>query len=124
MSERGIIKYGGNFFFFFFFQAEDGIRDVAVTWSSDVCSSDLPRPGPRSRSRSCPPAPPSLGISWAEYATPAQCWLIVAEPVPTAATTAAANAPGASRSEERRVGKGWRGRGGGDSGYEKQDERA
>src|SRR2546422_1110604 len=27
--------------FFFFFQAEDGIRDVAVTWSSDVCSSDL-----------------------------------------------------------------------------------
>src|SRR2546422_6859122 len=31
--------------FFFFFQAEDGIRDVAVTWSSDVCSSDLPRGG-------------------------------------------------------------------------------
>src|SRR6266436_1630635 len=29
------------FMFFFFFQAEDGIRDVAVTWSSDVCSSDL-----------------------------------------------------------------------------------
>src|SRR5256884_1366126 len=27
----------------FFFQAEDGIRDVAVTWSSDVCSSDLRR---------------------------------------------------------------------------------
>src|SRR2546422_3598593 len=27
--------------FFFFFQAEDGIRDVAVTGSSDVCSSDL-----------------------------------------------------------------------------------
>src|SRR3989449_4419713 len=26
---------------FFFFQAEDGIRDVAVNWSSDVCSSDL-----------------------------------------------------------------------------------
>src|ERR1041385_967676 len=24
-----------------FFQAEDGIRDVAVDWSSDVCSSDL-----------------------------------------------------------------------------------
>src|SRR2546422_2421693 len=30
-------------FSFFFFQAEDGIRDVAVTWSSDVCSSDLAR---------------------------------------------------------------------------------
>src|SRR5256885_7039955 len=26
---------------FFFFQAEDGIRDYKVTWSSDVCSSDL-----------------------------------------------------------------------------------
>src|SRR5437773_9073021 len=25
----------------FFFQAEDGIRDRDVTWSSDVCSSDL-----------------------------------------------------------------------------------
>src|SRR3989475_3977219 len=29
------------FLFFFFFQAEDGIRDLTVTWSSDVCSSDL-----------------------------------------------------------------------------------
>src|SRR3712207_8707283 len=27
--------------FFFFFQAEDGIRDIGVDWSSDVCSSDL-----------------------------------------------------------------------------------
>src|SRR5206468_9286641 len=26
---------------YFFFQAEDGIRDLIVTWSSDVCSSDL-----------------------------------------------------------------------------------
>src|SRR5207245_6093223 len=25
----------------FFFQAEDGIRDATVDWSSDVCSSDL-----------------------------------------------------------------------------------
>src|SRR5205809_4557808 len=31
------------FFFFFFFQAEDGIRDVAVT-GVDVCSSDLGGP--------------------------------------------------------------------------------
>src|SRR6266853_3668 len=30
-------------FLFFFFQAEDGIRDLTVTWSSDVCSSDLRR---------------------------------------------------------------------------------
>src|SRR5258708_34522769 len=29
------------FHLFFFFQAEDGIRDDLVTWSSDVCSSDL-----------------------------------------------------------------------------------
>src|SRR6185295_20094229 len=29
------------YIFFFFFQAEDGIRDIGVTWSSDVCSSDL-----------------------------------------------------------------------------------
>src|SRR3712207_5816408 len=28
-------------FVFFFFQAEDGIRDIGVTGSSDVCSSDL-----------------------------------------------------------------------------------
>src|SRR5205085_8772217 len=28
-------------FHFFFFQAEDGIRDLTVTGSSDVCSSDL-----------------------------------------------------------------------------------
>src|ERR1041385_2812644 len=34
----GTPVYGLNFFF----QAEDGIRDVA-DWSSDVCSSDLPR---------------------------------------------------------------------------------
>src|SRR5690606_40311196 len=30
--------HGGSIFFF---QAEDGIRDFHVTWSSDVCSSDL-----------------------------------------------------------------------------------
>src|SRR3712207_8903038 len=28
----------------FFFQAEDGIRDIGVTGSSDVCSSDLGMP--------------------------------------------------------------------------------
>src|SRR3989475_5428141 len=27
----------------FFFQAEDGIRDFDCDWSSDVCSSDLPK---------------------------------------------------------------------------------
>src|SRR5437763_3386897 len=29
----------------FFFQAEDGIRDTSVDWSSDVCSSDLGHAG-------------------------------------------------------------------------------
>src|SRR2546422_3602839 len=60
-------------FFFFFFQAEDGIRDVAVTGGSDVCSSDLHRaregdravarqvPGPETRSRSPPLAFPGWG---------------------------------------------------------------
>src|SRR5947207_4053121 len=37
-SRRGC---GRPCLFFFFFQAEDGIRDHCVTWSSDVCSSDL-----------------------------------------------------------------------------------
>src|SRR5438876_7845592 len=36
------LDVNGLFFYFFFFQAEDGIRDGRVTWSSDVCSSDLP----------------------------------------------------------------------------------
>src|SRR2546430_6392517 len=30
-----------NYEYVFFFQAEDGIRDLTVDWSSDVCSSDL-----------------------------------------------------------------------------------
>src|SRR5687768_17973091 len=43
--------------FFFFFQAEDGIRDVAVTGVQTCCSSDLPRhvraePDPHVGSRS------------------------------------------------------------------------
>src|SRR5260370_21307285 len=37
--------------FFFFFQAEDGIRDSSVTWSSDVCSSDLLRASALGRAR-------------------------------------------------------------------------
>src|SRR5438876_8861223 len=38
------LDVNGLFFYFFFFQAEDGIRDGRVTWSSDVCSSDLGGP--------------------------------------------------------------------------------
>src|SRR5207249_6149840 len=40
----------------FFFQAEDGIRDRNVNWSSDVCSSDLVPSFPYSRrERACHP---------------------------------------------------------------------
>src|SRR5690554_7775744 len=42
VSERGYDLPSLTFiYFFFFFQAEDGIRDADVNWSSDVCSSDL-----------------------------------------------------------------------------------
>src|SRR5437016_11631135 len=39
---RSLLYIFSSSLFFFFFQAEDGIRDWSVTWSSDVCSSDLP----------------------------------------------------------------------------------
>src|SRR5437016_10878634 len=38
---RSLLYIFSSSLFFFFFQAEDGIRDWSVTWSSDVCSSDL-----------------------------------------------------------------------------------
>src|SRR2546422_3351598 len=41
-SCRGASRMYVSCRFFFFFKAEDGIRDVAVTGVSDVCSSDLP----------------------------------------------------------------------------------
>src|SRR6266576_2683469 len=63
---------------FFFFQAEDGIRDLYVTWSSDVCSSDLAVEG------GAAPAPLSAKMKRAAAA------LAVSATV---------------RSEERRVGK-------------------
>src|SRR6267378_20557 len=62
----------------FFVQAEDGIRDLYVTWSSDVCSSDLSTP------RSPSPRPCARADGWSRRrgSTTASC-----------------------RSEERRVGK-------------------
>src|SRR5690554_3037026 len=42
VSERGYDLPSLTFIYtIFFFQAEDGIRDADVDWSSDVCSSDL-----------------------------------------------------------------------------------
>src|SRR5690554_7479370 len=42
VSERGYDLPSLTFIYtIFFFQAEDGIRDADVNWSSDVCSSDL-----------------------------------------------------------------------------------
>src|SRR3989449_5669689 len=59
-------------FFFFFFQAEDGIRDVAVTGVQtcalpifprcDVHRTAIPPSGPRSRSGSRPPPPASTSV--------------------------------------------------------------
>src|SRR3712207_4523978 len=40
-GEREKAEWGREGSGFFFFQAEDGIRDIGVDWSSDVCSSDL-----------------------------------------------------------------------------------
>src|SRR5215203_6528273 len=62
---------------YFFFQAEDGIRDIGVTGSSDVCSSDL-FVWPSSRKSSAAPAS-TMPCPYAGNAT--------------------------KRSEERRVGK-------------------
>src|SRR6266568_5237650 len=49
LSMYFMILRGTLLFFFFFFQAEDGIRDGTVTWSSDVCSSDLTAVNPAAR---------------------------------------------------------------------------
>ena len=38
-GKRGVND--GELDYIFFFQAEDGIRDKGMDWSSDVCSSDL-----------------------------------------------------------------------------------
>src|SRR2546423_6348309 len=45
---------------FFFFQAEDGIRDLTVDWSSDVCSSDLDAQGKPARETPIPLFPTSV----------------------------------------------------------------
>src|SRR5437773_7913528 len=99
----------------FFFQAEDGIRDRDVTWSSDVCSSDLSvvaLVGPGGQGKTAivrhwlerftlaSKAPLDGLFFWSFYRGKDvdRClreWLAYAE----------------GRSEERRVGKEWRGRG-------------
>src|SRR5207244_6761870 len=91
-------------FVFFFFQAEDGIRDDLVT-GVQTCALPIWRSGtrpPRLRiSRSSPPHPPGEA--------PGTIW------------RSSSSEPGLSRrSEERRVGKEWKG-GGGEVDYEAGD---
>src|SRR5205807_3646678 len=92
--------------FLFFFQAEDGIRDYKVTGVSDVCSSDLERESApdidtrvvthvRDACRRL--AAGSAGLRRDEEADP--CFL-------------RPSGQRGNRSEERRVGKEWRERGG------------
>src|SRR2546429_2179774 len=45
---------------FFFFQAEDGIRDVAVT-GVQTCALPISRTGPSTRQKTVGMAPPSIG---------------------------------------------------------------
>src|SRR5690606_14957062 len=57
----------------FFFQAEDGIRDCHVDWSSDVCSSDLydaGRVASRKAASAAAPPPPSPAASSPRPAAP------------------------------------------------------
>src|ERR1022692_4223525 len=48
-----ITRNAGAQMYYFLIQAEDGIRDYKVDWSSDVCSSDLPGAFRGSHSRIC-----------------------------------------------------------------------
>src|SRR2546429_4613917 len=88
---------------FFFFQAEDGIRDVAVT-GVQTCALPISLPAGRPASKSRPPRIPGIA--------PATRWLPPISPAEYAAACAAHPALRKSalparelRSEERRVGK-------------------
>src|SRR3712207_7895624 len=82
------------FILFFFFQAEDGIRDIGVTGSSDVCSSDLILG--LERGYWAPSAATSLGWGGSWHAQPSIARL-------SRHPACLPSFPG--RSEERRVGK-------------------
>src|SRR2546427_6009585 len=59
--------YTVHLMYFFFFQAEDGIRDLTVNWSSDVCSSDLPARVASSGQGSFPGDSSARSASWQEF---------------------------------------------------------
>src|SRR5207245_7850193 len=94
----------------FFFQAEDGIRDATVTWSSDVCSSDLHTSWPVAALRAT-----TLRLAVVAYNTPWTTMGLTSSSVPTVpslesnvhATWRRFTLARLIRSEERRVGKGW-----------------
>src|SRR5206468_4763250 len=76
-----------SFFFFFFFQAEDGIRDLIVT-GVQTCA--------------LPICPRSAAVT-----SPVPAWQPPARSTPPGkrASSASADSPATTRSEERRVGK-------------------
>src|SRR5260370_15961170 len=93
--------------YLFFFQAEDGIRDDLV-WSSDVCSSDLRAVLKIKRSCSSLDSKTENRRSTTEVSTarPRTMKVTIVIPViPSDETLTAWERSGASRSEERRVGK-------------------
>src|SRR5687768_18061464 len=90
----------------FFFQAEDGIRDVAVT-GVQTCALPI--------SSRCTPAAASSASTSAPNAPAASATLLTIWPAMTSATRVTMPWRGGSvdcraRSEERRVGKEWRSR--------------
>src|SRR5207302_3793490 len=95
---------------FFFFQAEDGIRDFHVTGVQTCALPICPRagegietatPSPSQRSALGPSLSHSAGEGLSRWAA-AACLTI--------ALTIAGPSPVSARSEERRVGKEWKGR--------------
>src|SRR3546814_1582419 len=85
-------RYGQQFWSFFFFKQKTAYEMRISDWSSDVCSSDLPRPRA------------AMSEAWRDLGTPR------ADGVLLIGDHASAHVPpdidlGIDRSEERRVGK-------------------
>src|SRR5690348_17505917 len=112
------------FFFFFFFQAEDGIRDGRVT-GVQTCALPISRlPRRRHGGGRADPGDGALGLSHARDQRPARAhalWCRRAKPAylwPRTRRCLRSRPCRGGRSEERRVGKEGRTRGGTDDGRE------
>src|SRR5438046_8459969 len=110
-----------SFLFFFFFQAEDGIRDWSVTGVQTCALPISARPERRRSSRRFPPRGGRALMRSTRGSRERRTRLGGARASPPAAESASrrcrarrtstAGSSRAARSEERRVGKGWRSRG-------------